>query len=78
MKTIGPMNAKNGEAEISIVFSFDAKELYQILVKSGDDELCLAINDLIEEGFETSRDDLFTAVTELVAIKQAQIEATGV
>ncbi|KKM01025.1 hypothetical protein LCGC14_1798540 [marine sediment metagenome] len=78
MKTIGPMSAKGGEVEISVVFSFDPKELFQTLRVSGDDAMCQSINDLINEKFEDFRDDLFTAVTELVRVRQAQIEATGV
>ncbi|KKN03588.1 hypothetical protein LCGC14_1106190 [marine sediment metagenome] len=78
MKTIGPMSAKDGEVEISVVFSFDPKELFKLLTVGGDGAMCESIAGLIDEKFEESRDDLFTAVTELVAVKQAQIEATGV
>ena len=78
MKTIGPISAKSGEVSISVVFSFDPKELFKLLTVDGDDAMCESIAGLIDEKFEESRDDLFTAVTKLVRVAQAQIEATGV
>ena len=77
MKTIGPMNAQDGNTEIAMVFSINAKKFHAILKFGGNNILYEAINDFINDEFKNSQLILTEAIRDLVLIRQAQLEATS-
>ena len=66
-----------GKGSVSLVFSFDAKQMRRIQALGGDEGLRALISALVGEQFKTARPRIEDDIRERVGVEQAALDRTA-